>query len=79
MFTVTATVAVSPTRTAGIDPTVTDVNVIAADEGTADNRPKPIAETATSAKRLRVVFVDICFLSISRDWGFPTLGLKLIS
>ena len=26
--------------------------------------PKPIAETATSAMRLSVVFVDICFLSL---------------
>jgi hypothetical protein len=29
--------------------------------------PKPKAETATSAMRLRVVFVDICFLSIKVD------------
>ena len=33
-------------------------------EGTTDKRPKPIAATATSAIRLIVVFVDICFLSI---------------
>ena len=29
--------------------------------------PKPNVDTATSAMRLRSVFVDICFLSISRD------------
>jgi hypothetical protein len=39
--------------------------------------PIPKAATATSATRLIVVFVDICFLSISRDWEFPILGLKL--
>ena len=31
--------------------------------GTTDNRPKPNADTATSAMRLIDVFVDICFLS----------------
>ena len=35
--------------------------------------------TATSATRLKVVFVDICFLSISRDREFPVLGFELIS
>jgi hypothetical protein len=43
-------------------------------EGTTDNRPKPIEATATSAMRLKVVFVDICFLSISRTLEFPELG-----
>jgi hypothetical protein len=41
--------------------------------------PIPKAATATSATRLKVVFVDICFLSISRDWEFPILGLNQIS
>jgi hypothetical protein len=36
--------------------------------------PKPKAATATSATRLKVVFVDICFLSISRSEEFPPLG-----
>jgi hypothetical protein len=36
--------------------------------------PKPREATATSATRLKVVFVDICFLSISRDQEFPALG-----
>ena len=36
--------------------------------------PRPNAATATSAMRLIVVFVDICFLSISQDQEFPELG-----
>jgi hypothetical protein len=36
--------------------------------------PKPKAATVTSAMRLKVVFVDICFLSISRVREFPDLG-----
>jgi hypothetical protein len=36
--------------------------------------PKPNDATATSAMRLKVVFVDICFLSISRVREFPKLG-----
>jgi hypothetical protein len=48
--------------------------IVAALEGAADNKPKPIADTATSAMRLRSVFVDICFLSISQNQEFPDLG-----
>ncbi len=36
--------------------------------------PKPIEATATSAMRLKVVFVDICFLSISRLSDDPSAG-----
>jgi hypothetical protein len=39
----------------------------AAREGATDNRPKPNADTATSAMRLIDVFVDICFLSVKVD------------
>jgi hypothetical protein len=46
----------------------------AALEGAAPIRPKPNADTATSAMRLRSVFVDICFLSISQGQEFPDLG-----
>jgi hypothetical protein len=47
----------------------------AADAGATDVRtPKPNAATATSATRLKVVFVDICFLSISRVREFLALG-----
>jgi hypothetical protein len=38
---------------------------------TVDIKPRPNAETATSAMRLRVVFVDICFLSIVDPRTFP--------
>jgi hypothetical protein len=48
-------------------------------DGTTESIPRPKAATATSATRLNVVFVDICFLSISRVWEFPTLGFELIS
>jgi len=50
--------------------------IAAALEGAADSRPNPIADTATSAMRLRSVFVDICFLSISQDQEFPELGFE---
>jgi hypothetical protein len=36
----------------------------AAFEGATERTPRPKAATATSATRLKVVFVDICFLSI---------------
>jgi len=41
-----------------------------ADAGATDvSTPKPNAATKTSEIRLKVVFVDICFLSISRGFG----------
>jgi len=46
----------------------------AACEGAVPKTPKPKAATVTSAMRLKVVFVDICFLSISRVREFPDLG-----
>jgi hypothetical protein len=36
----------------------------AAVDGTTESIPKPKAATATSAMRLKLVFVDICFLSL---------------
>jgi len=51
----------------------------AALEGATDRTPRPNAATATSAMRLKVVFVDICFLSISRTEEFPQFGLNQIS
>jgi hypothetical protein len=51
----------------------------AAFDGAAESIPKPIEATATSAMRLKVVFVDICFLSISRTEEFPQFGLNQIS
>jgi hypothetical protein len=58
--------AVSPTRAVGIVPTLIDemVAAFAAGATTTANPPKPNADTATSAMRLSVVFVDICFLSL---------------
>jgi hypothetical protein len=46
---------------------------------TEDKTPNPNAATVTSAMRLKVVFVDICFLSISRSREFPSFGFELIS
>jgi hypothetical protein len=77
---------VSPTRTKGavteaIDRASSEVSIVptVALDGITDKRPKPIADTATSAMRLRSVFVDICFLSISQGQEFPVLGLNQIS
>jgi hypothetical protein len=47
------------------------VGVIIALDGATESIPKPNAATATSEIRLKVVFVDICFLSISRSREFP--------
>ena len=46
----------------------------AAFAGETGMTPKPNAATATSAMRLKVVFVDICFLSISRLSDDPSVG-----
>jgi len=62
---------VVPPYTTGV-PTVTDVLALAG--ATEVRTPKPREATATSAMRLKVVFVDICFLSISRSEEFPPLG-----
>jgi hypothetical protein len=70
IFTVTGTVIVRPARAAGIVPTEIEVAVtaeLATGIEIAESVPKLKAETATSAMRLRVVFVDICFLSIKVD------------
>jgi hypothetical protein len=48
---------------------------IPAFDGATERVPKPNAATATSAMRLKVVFVDICFLSISQAKEFPPPGL----
>ena len=70
--------ALTDPATAVVEPVCVKVSLTAvgavALAGTTDNRPKPIADTATSAMRLRSVFVDICFLSISQNQEFPDLG-----
>jgi hypothetical protein len=54
-----------PTRKPVADPSEILLGVTrVAFEGATVNMPNPNAETATSAMRLRVVFVDICFLSL---------------
>jgi hypothetical protein len=65
--------ATVPLAEADIVPVVDEaVNVVAtACAGTIDNRPKPNADTATSAMRLRSVFVDIFFLSLVELRNFP--------
>jgi len=80
VVTVTGTVIVDvcPT-TATLAVAVPRAHVVgfAAFEGTDDKRPKPREATATSATCLKVVFVDICFLSISQDQEFPALGFEV--
>ena len=71
----TVTFFVSPARTGAIVADAIEVaSTGAAEAGTVESRPNPIADTATSAMRLRSVFVDICFLSISRSREFPPVG-----
>jgi hypothetical protein len=68
--------------TAVIDEKSTVIDAAAADADGAvitESPPKPKAATATSATRLKVVFVDICFLSISRSREFLPFGFELIS
>jgi hypothetical protein len=68
---------VVPPKTIGV-PTVAGASVALAG-ATEVNTPKPKAATVTSAMRLKVVFVDICFLSISRSREFLPFGLNQIS
>jgi hypothetical protein len=76
---VTGIVEATPARaTDGVVIVIADGEIapraLADGAATVDTRPKPIADTATSAMRLRSVYVDICFLSISRFREFPDLG-----
>ena len=73
---VTGVVTTAPTRVAdGVPIVKVPAPVSAAVAGATEvNTPKPKAATATSAMRLKVVFVDICFLSISRSREFPPVG-----
>jgi hypothetical protein len=67
---------VIPARKAPPDVTemIEGVRSTAVAGATEEITPRPKAATATSATRLKVVFVDICFLSISQDQEFPDLG-----
>jgi len=62
-----------------IEVTYSVVSAVAEAGATEVRTPNPNAATVTSAMRLKVVFVDICFLSISQDQEFPELGFELIS
>jgi len=63
--TVSEIVAVSPVLIVDVSADgVTVTEIAAAFEGATERTPRPNAATATSAMRLNVVFVDICFLSI---------------
>ena len=50
-----------------------------ADDGATERTPRPNAATATSAMRLNVVFVDICFLSIVELRTIRGSALELVS
>jgi hypothetical protein len=65
--------AAAPLEVATTVPVVDElVKVVAAAcAGTDDSKPKPNADTATSAMRLRSVFVDIFFLSLVELGNFP--------
>jgi hypothetical protein len=65
-----------PANVALVTVTVLVIEAAAAFDGTTESIPNPNDATATSAMRLKVVFVDICFLSFSRDREFPKLGFR---
>ena len=51
-----------------------------ADDGATDRNPKPNAETTTSAKRLKLVFFDIVFLSlVVTKTFFVTAGKEFLT
>jgi hypothetical protein len=65
---------VPPTTVSEVVFGVTEPVKVAFAGATEVKTPKPNAATVTSATRLKVVFVDICFLSISRSEEFPPVG-----
>jgi len=76
------TVVVSPTTArpeVGVPIVIVPVAALAAGVTTVDKSPVASAATATSAMRLKDVFVDIIFLSTSQEQEFPALGFELIS
>ena len=76
---VTVTEAVSPAEIADeVADTVkvSELATIAADEGATERTPRPNAATATSAMRLKVVFVDILFLSVVVMKTFSMAALR---
>jgi len=79
-FWVRTAVAVSPVLIASAEASIVidDDNTVACD-GATERTPRPNAATATSAMRLNVVFVDICFLSIVELRTIRGSALKLVS
>jgi hypothetical protein len=74
---VSVTEAVSPTVTVEAEALRVSVSLTtAAEEGATERTPRPNAATATSAIRLKVVFVDICFLSVVDIETFPISALR---
>jgi len=71
---VTGIFEAEPDANAGIVPKVIEDGAAAEAGATEVKTPNPKAATVTSATRLKVVFVDICFLSISRSREFPPVG-----
>ena len=83
-----ATVALPETRRPrAVSPIATDAEVAdkvsvsspaftAADDGATERTPSPNAATATSAMRLKVVFVDILFLSVVVMKTFSMAALR---
>ena len=65
-----------PDANVGSVPKVIEDGATAEAGATEVKTPNPKAATVTSAMSLKVVFVDICFLSISRVREFPDLGLN---
>jgi len=76
---VTGILEALPDANVGNVPNVIEDGAAAEAGATEVKTPNPKAATVTSAMRLKVVFVDICFLSISRVQEFPNLGLNQIS
>jgi len=55
---------------------VRDSSETTAEDGATERSPKPRAATATSAMRLKVVFVDILFLSVVVKRTFLLAALR---
>jgi len=74
---VAVTVTESPTLIAVDDAvTVNASSDTVANEGATERTPRPNAATATSAMRLKVVFVDILFLSVVVMKTFSMAALR---
>jgi hypothetical protein len=75
---VSTAVAESVTNAVSVAASITSVSpsTAALDAGATPRTPKPSATTSESAKRLKLVFVDIYFLSIVAIETFPITAGK---